>query len=164
MIRANDRSLRDRSIRTLAWLGDGEFEREVRLRLVRRGDYSPDRLDKLRAKIVNAESQAELLAALLEQLDEAERGVVRRARNAAVRGGGRGRAGKLAAAAQAEGRAEAPAEGRQRRGIREYRAATGLEALVAWWLLGGQRERFEALLGPAIEARIDALLSASPTS
>lgn len=132
----HDISLRDRSIRTLAWLGDGEFEREVRLRLVRRGDYSTDRLDKLRAKIVNARAQAELLAELGERLDEKEQAVVRRARNAAPRGSGRGSGG-----------------------VREYRAATGLEALVAWWLLGGLDSRFIELVVPAIEARIDALLA-----
>lgn len=131
-----DQALRDRSIRTLAWLGDGEFEREVRLRLVRRGDFSTDRLDKLRARIVNAGAQAELLAGLLDALDEREQGVVRRARNAAPRGTGRGSAG-----------------------VREYRAATALEALIAWWLLGGLRDRFDVLVVPAIEARIDALLA-----
>lgn len=131
-----DLALRDRSIRTLAWLGDCEFEREVRLRLVRRGDYSTDRLDKLRARIVNAAAQSELLAELLERLDEQERAVVRRARNAAPRGVGRGSAG-----------------------VREYRAATALEALIAWWLLGGLQGRFVELVVPAIEARIDALLA-----
>lgn len=132
----SDRALRERSIRTLAWLGDGEFEREVRLRLVRRGDYSTDRLDKMRAKIVNARAQAELLAELLQHLDEQEQGVVRRGRNAAPRGSGRGSGG-----------------------VREYRAATGLEALVAWWLLGGLHSRFVELIVPAIEARIDVLLA-----
>lgn len=132
----HDIGLRDRSIRTLAWLGDGEFEREVRLRLVRRGDYSTDRLDKLRAKIVNATAQSELLAELREHLDEQEQGVVRRARNAAPRSSGRGSGG-----------------------VKEYRAATGLEALVAWWLLGGLDSRFIELVVPAIEARIDALLA-----
>ena len=57
--------LRQRSIRTLAWLGDAEFEREVRRRLSIRGDFSTDRLDKLRARIVNAEAQATLLAELI---------------------------------------------------------------------------------------------------
>lgn len=134
---ADDRHLRQRSVKTLAWLGDAEFEREVRLRLARRGDYSVDRLDKARARIVNAGAQAELLAELLAAgvLDEAEEVVVRRGRNTALRGAG------------------------HRRGtVREYRAATALEALMAWWLLGGQRARFEALIIPAIEARVDAQL------
>jgi ribonuclease-3 family protein len=132
----DDSQLRGRSIRTLAWLGDVEFEREVRLRLSRRGDYSTDRLDKLRARLVQAEAQAALLAALLDagRLRDDELAVVGRARNAAVnRSGGR-------------------------RSIREYRAATALEALIAWWIVGGELQRFEALIIPAIEARIDELL------
>jgi ribonuclease-3 family protein len=128
---------RQRSIRTLAWLGDVEFEREVRWRLSARGDFRTDRLDKLRARIVNAESQAALLAELIASgnLREEELAVVGRARNAAVRGA-------------------------IRRSVRDYRAATALEALIAWWLYGGQAERFAELIVPAIEARIDALLRA----
>lgn len=132
--------LRQRSIRTLAWLGDAEFEREVRWRLSTRGDFPTDRLDKLRARIVNAESQAALLAELIAAgvLREDELAVVGRGRNAAVRG-------------------------MVRRNVRDYRAATALEALIAWWLYGGQTERFIELIVPAIEARIEALLSVSPS-
>jgi ribonuclease-3 family protein len=132
----DDSTLRGRSIRTLAWLGDVEFEREVRLRLSRRGDYPTDRLDKLRARLVQAEAQAALLAALIEagHLREDELAVVGRARNAAV------------------------SRSSTRRGVREYRAATALEALIAWWMVGGESARFEALIVPAIEARIDELL------
>ncbi len=127
--------LRQRSIRTLAWLGDAEFEREVRWRLSARGDFRTDRLDKARARIVNAESQAALLGELITagKLREDELAVVGRARNAAVRGV-------------------------IRRNVRDYRAATALEALIAWWLCGGETERFTQLIVPAIEARIDALL------
>lgn len=134
---ADDTALRQRSVRTLAWLGDAEFEREVRLRLARRGDYSTDKLDKLRAKIVNASAQARLLESLLadEALDEREQSVVRRGRNTAVRSAG------------------------HRRGtVREYRAATALEALIAWWLLAGEHARFDAVIVPAIEAAIDEVL------
>lgn len=133
----DDLQLRTRSSRTLAWLGDAEFEREVRLRLSRRGDYPTDRLDKLRARIVNAEAQAALLAELIAAgaLRDDELGVVGRARNTKVRGPARGQ-----------------------RSVRDYRAATALEALIAWWLVGGENARFEALIVPAIEARINELL------
>ena len=50
--------LRGRSIRTLAWLGDVEFEREVRVRLARRGDFPTHRLHVLKAKIVCAEAHS----------------------------------------------------------------------------------------------------------
>jgi ribonuclease III family protein len=131
-----------RSVRTLAWLGDADFEREIRRRLVARGDYPVDRLDAVKALVVRAESQAALLAAIEGELDEAERGVVRRARNVSPRGGGRAQ-----------------------RDTRAYRAATALEALVALWFHGpdGGLGRFEALLAPRIEAAIDGALAAAGT-
>ncbi|MFO7567272.1 MAG: hypothetical protein R6X02_31800 [Enhygromyxa sp.] len=93
-------------------------------------------MPETRARLVQAEAQAALLAALIEagRLREDELGVVGRARNAPVSRTG------------------------ARRGVREYRAATALEALIAWWIVGGEVERFEALIIPAIEARIDELL------
>ena len=133
--------LRGRSIRTLAWLGDAEFEREVRLRLARRGDFPTDRLHALKARVVCAEAQAELLAAIEPELDEQEAIVVRRGRNSSCKGSPRGI-----------------------RNVKAYRAATGLEALVAHWLLGDAdaRARFERLVVPLLEQAIDAVLAARP--
>lgn len=122
-----------RSIRTLAWLGDAEFEREIRLRIARRGDYPTDRLDTVKARIVRAESQAQLLQALESDLAEEELSVVRRGRNTR------------------------PTNSARRTKTRAYRAATALEALVAFWKLDGARgqRRFDKLLGPLLEAAID---------
>lgn len=132
--------LGERSVRTLAWLGDAEFEREVRIRLARRGDYPTDRLHAMKALVVCAEAQAELLAAIEAELDEAEAGVVRRARNLNHKAGGRGV-----------------------RSTRQYRAATGLEALVGHWcfVVAGGRERLNAVVIPWIEARIDAAVGSA---
>jgi len=132
--------LRGRSVRTLAWLGDAEFEREVRMRLAQRGDYPTDRLHAMTARVVCAEAQAELLAAIEAGLDEAELGVVRRARNLNAKAGGRGV-----------------------RSVRDYRSATALEALVAHWCFGapGGRARFEALISPWLANRIDAAVLAA---
>ncbi len=127
-----DFDLRQRSIRTWAWLGDAEFEREVRWRVASRGDYPTDRLDTIKARVVRAETQAELLVAIQDELNEDERAVVRRARNARV-----------------------PGSPRSRRNVRAYRAATALEALVAHWT-EANRDRFEQILGPRLEAAIDA--------
>ena len=135
-----DAPLPDRSIRTLAWLGDAEFEREVRLRLARRGDYPTDRLHAMKALVVCAEAQAELLASIEPALDEVEAGVVRRARNLNVKNGGRGV-----------------------RSTRDYRSSTALEALVAHWCMftAEGRPRFDALIAPWLEARIDAAIAAA---
>ncbi len=132
--------LRGRSVRTLAWLGDAEFEREVRMKLAQRGDYPTDRLHAMTARVVCAEAQAELLAAIEAGLDEAELGVVRRARNLNGKGGSRGV-----------------------RSVRDYRSATALEALVAHWCFGapGGRARFEALISPWLATRIDAAIVAA---
>jgi ribonuclease-3 family protein len=132
--------LGERSVRTLAWLGDAEFEREVRIRLARRGDYPTDRLHAMKALVVCAEAQAELLAVIEAELDEVEAGVVRRARNLNHKAGGRGV-----------------------RSTRQYRAATGLEALVGHWcfVAAGGRERLNAVVIPWIEARIDAAVGSA---
>ncbi len=130
----------ERSVRTLAWLGDAEFEREVRMRLARRGDYPTDRLHAMKALVVCAEAQAQLLAAIEAGLDEVEAGVVRRARNLSHKGGGRGV-----------------------RSVRDYRAATALEALVGHWCfsVADGRERLAAVVIPWIEARIDAAVTSA---
>jgi ribonuclease III family protein len=126
--------LRKRRIRTLAWLGDAVFEQRVRWRIAARGDYSTDRLDAMKSDLVRATAQAQLLAATEPELDEDEQAVVRRARNASM-----------------------PSSARSRRNVAEYRSATALEALVAHWVLAGPpgEARFEALLGPRLEAAID---------
>ncbi|GEM_PF-1274446 len=133
-LRMSDLELLARSVRTLAWLGDAEFEREVRLRVARRGDWPVKRLDRIRAQVVRAEGQANLLASIEASLSDDEANTVRRARNSSLRGSARGM-----------------------RNIRAYRAATALEALVALWHCTGSKgqARFRDLLGPPLEAAID---------
>lgn len=128
--------LTGRSVRTQAWLGDAVFELQVRMRVAARGDYPVDRLDAIKAAVVRAERQAELLEAVAGELDDEEAALVRRARNTAP-----------------------PASARGRRSMQCYRAASALEALVArWWLLPEGQTRFAALLGPHLELAIDAAL------
>ena len=134
------RDLRQHSVRTLAWLGDAEFEQIVRRRVALLGDYPVDRLDRARALVSRAEAQAELVAAIEPALREEEAAVVRRARNASVRSGGR-----------------------VKRDVKAYRAATGLEALVAWWVLGGPEgeARLEAVLGAHLNVAVARALERS---
>lgn len=122
-----------RSIRTLAWLGDAQFELDVRRRLSDRGDYPIDRLDAMKAHIVCAARQAELLAVVEAHLDEDEIAIVRRARNTSVGGKARGRTD-----------------------VRTHRSATALEALIAYWLADPTRQaRYDTLLGPPLATAVD---------
>lgn len=134
-------SLATRSARSLAWVGDAIFELHVRTQVAARGDFPVDRLDAIKAAVVRAERQAELLAEILDELDEAESAVVRRARNTAP-----------------------PASARGRRTMQAYRAASALEALVAVWSTTDEGiARMDALLGPPITRAIDAAIAAVGT-
>ncbi|MGB1016593.1 MAG: ribonuclease III domain-containing protein [Nannocystaceae bacterium] len=123
--------LKNRSIRTLAWLGDAEFEAEVRRRLALRGDYPTQRLNTVKATLVRAEAQAAFLEAIENQLDPREVDVIARGRNASHK-----------------------ASGRSHRNARAYRAATAFEALIAVWRYTDWT-RFETLVAPELERAID---------
>lgn len=132
--------LRGRSIRTLAWLGDAEYERLVRTSLALRGDHPVDRLDTARAKLVRSEAQAALLEQIEAELTQTELDVVRRGRNATVRGGGRAV-----------------------RDVKAYRAATGFEALIGWWTAAPQDDpdRITEVLGARLDAAVTEALATS---
>jgi ribonuclease-3 family protein len=129
--------IRRSSIRTLAWIGDAEWERIIRRRLAGLGDYPVDRLERMRARLARAETQAELLDAILPRLEPEELDVVRRARNARF-----GRSGV-----------------RSDLTIRTYRAASAFEALVGWWACGLTpfEGRFEVLVGGELSTRLAAM-------
>jgi mini-ribonuclease III len=119
-------------VRTQSWIGDAVFELQVRVRVAMRGDFPVDRLDAIKAEVVRAERQAELLEAVLPSLDDEEAALVRRARNTSP-----------------------PSSARGRRAMQSYRAASALEALVArWWLTDDGQARFDALLGAHLDAAI----------
>lgn len=131
-------SLATRSVRSLAWLGDAIFELHVRTQVALRGDFPVDRLDAIKSAVVRAERQAEMLAEIQGELDDAEASVVCRGRNTAP-----------------------PSSARGRRSMQEYRAASALEALVAFWSTSeGGLLRMEALLAPRVAAAIDAAVAA----
>jgi ribonuclease-3 family protein len=87
----------------------------------------------MKADIVRAEAQAELLAAIDPDLTEDERDIVQRGRNAKT------------------------TSLRGKKDTQTYRSATGFEALVARWaLLDGAWARYEALVVPRLEPMLDA--------
>lgn len=136
---SNAPDLQRRPIKSLAWLGDALYELKVRKALLIAGDFHPRDLDTMGAKLARAETQAEILLAIHERLSPEEQDVAQRGKNASVRSGGRGI-----------------------RNTKDYRLASGLEALVAHWHLceDAGKAREQALLDPEIQARVDALVAA----
>lgn len=70
--------------RALAFLGDAVFELHIRQHAVRQGFSRSDDLHRYATARVNAARQADLLSALEPHLTEAEKEIIRQARNQAV--------------------------------------------------------------------------------
>lgn len=101
----------------LAYVGDAVWEIRVRTMLVRAGERQPRRLHKQAVELVRAAGQADRIHALIERLFDREQQVVKRGRNA--KSGSVPRGAKVA----------------------DYRASTGLEALLGYLYLSGQQQR-----------------------
>lgn len=129
--------LKRRPIKSLAWLGDALYELKLRKALLLAGDFHPRDLNTMGAKLARAETQAEIFLAMQARLSQEELDVAQRGKNASVRAGGRGI-----------------------RNTKDYRLASGLEALVAHWHLCGDegKARETELLDPEIQVRVDALV------
>ncbi len=110
----------------LAYLGDAIYEFYVRERLVRGGDRI-QALHRAAIGTVCAHAQSAALLRIEPVLTDAERGVVRRARNAR----------------QTPPHNADPAE---------YHRATALEALIGYLYLTDQKARMEALIEVALGA------------
>lgn len=106
----------------LAYIGDAVYELYVRYHLLARGILRPDELQRSATAYVSAAAQAEAVRRTEEMLTEEERDILRRGRNA--------RPGSIP-------RRAAPAD---------YRASTGLEALVGYWYLTEQSERLHQMM------------------
>ena len=104
---------------TLAYIGDAVFELWVRTYLLEKGLVRADDLHRAVVRLVQAKGQADLIKRLLPDLDEDERAVFRRGRNA-------------------KGQHPRHAD------VLEYRYATGLETLIGYLHISDQ-ERMAAL-------------------
>ncbi len=104
---------------TLAYIGDGYYELVVRNLLLKTGRRKVEELHKAAISLVCAATQAHLARRLEPELTEQERSVLHRGRNT------RGLHVPKGATVQ------------------DYRAATGMEALVGFWYLRGEHQRLE---------------------
>ena len=111
----------------LAHMGDAVYETLVRTWLCVHGKATGKELHRATIALVCAQKQAELAQRVLPQLMEEELAVYKRGRNANV---------------HAMPRSATPAQ---------YHAATGLECLMGWLYLRGDKERAEQLFRAMME-------------
>jgi len=108
----------------LAYLGDSLYDLYVREHLIAKGGRVRA-LHREAISLVCAHAQSEALLRIMDALSDAERDVVRRARNAHQSPPKNADAG-------------------------EYHYATALEALVGWLYVTGQRDRMNEILQKAL--------------
>ena len=111
----------------LAYMGDAVYEVLIRTRVMNRGSMQVNKMHKKSASLVKAEAQARMIQALQEELTEEETAVYKRGRNAHS------------------------ASSAKNASIRDYRMATGFEALVGYLYLTGQYERLVKLVHDGLE-------------
>ena len=107
---------------TLAYIGDAVYEIIIRTYIVGKGNAPVERLHKRSSRLVKAETQANLIMAIEDQLTEEEHAVYKRGRNA--------KSYTMAKNAT----------------MSDYRKATGCEALVGYLYLTERYERLTELI------------------
>ena len=112
---------------TLAYIGDAVYEIIIRTILVEHGNAPVNKLHQKASSLVKAQAQANLIHLIEKDLNEEELSVYKRGRNA-----------KSATTAK-------------NASIRDYRTATGLEALVGYLYLDNQMERALKLVKLGLE-------------
>lgn len=123
-----EKDVRSYSPLTLAYIGDVVYELIIRSVVVERANRSANELHGRTIQFVRAETQARMIAALLERLTDEEEAVYKRGRNA-----------KSCTTAK-------------NASIADYRKATGLEALIGYLYLTEQMDRALELVRLGIEA------------
>lgn len=118
---------REYSPLALAYLGDAVYELAIRTFVMNHGNTQVNKMHKKTAGLVKAEAQANFYKVLEEELTEEEKAVYRRGRNAK----------SVTMAKHAT--------------MKDYRIATGFEALMGYLYLTEQMERMAELLGHGLK-------------
>ena len=111
----------------LAYVGDAVYEIMIRTKVVNGGSVQVNKLHKHSAALVKAETQAKMVLALMEELTEEEMAVYKRGRNA--------KSYTMAKNAS----------------MKDYRMATGFEALIGFLYLSDQDHRLVELVSHGLE-------------
>ncbi len=109
-------------IQSLAYIGDAVYELYVREVILEQHPAKPGRLHGLSIQFAKARFQAKAAVWLMDRLDEHEKNILLRGRNADP--------GAMAKHATPQ----------------EYRWASGLESLIGYLYLSGQKERLQEIL------------------
>lgn len=126
----HDIDLKTYSPLTLAYIGDAVYDMVIRTRLVTVANTQVNKLHKRASKLVNAGAQATMITALLEELTEEELQVYKRGRNA-----------------QAVTKAKNAS-------MKDYRTATGFEALIGYLYLNQETERMLELIDKGLHLAV----------
>lgn len=119
--------IRNYSPLALAYMGDAVYELIIRTVVVGRANRSANDLHKQTVQYVKAETQAKMIMALAEELDEEEKAVFKRGRNAK------------------------PHTTARNASAGDYHKATGFEALMGYLYLENRMERLLYLVKRGIE-------------
>lgn len=111
----------------LAYIGDAVYELAIRSLIMNRGNVQVNKMHKKAASLVNAEAQANFYKLLEPDMKPEEIAVYKRGRNAK----------SFTTAKNAT--------------MRDYRMATGFEALIGYLYLTEQFDRMAELLGMGLE-------------
>ena len=122
-----DTDIRSYSPLTLAYIGDAIYELVIRTILVEKGNTQVNKLHQRASKLVKASAQSEIIEKLKPYLTEEEMGIFKRGRNAK----------SFSMAKNAT--------------MKDYRMATGFEALMGYLYLTEQFDRMAELLGKGLE-------------
>ena len=119
---------REYSPLALAYLGDAVYELAIRTFVMNHGNTQVNKMHKKTAGLVKAEAQANFYKVLEEELTEEEKAVYRRGRNAK----------SVTMAKHAT--------------MKDYRMATGFEALMGYLYLTERYERLTELIHTGLKA------------
>lgn len=111
----------------LAYIGDSVYDLLVRSIIVSRGNMAVQKYHKQATSLVNAKAQAEMITALEPELTKEEHAVYKRGRNSK------------------------PATTAKNATLKDYKTATGMEALLGYLYLSDQHERLIDLVKRGIE-------------
>ncbi|MBQ2426189.1 MAG: ribonuclease III [Lachnospiraceae bacterium] len=115
----------------LAYVGDAVYEIMIRTKVVNGGSVQVNKLHKHSAALVKAETQAKMVMALMEEFTEEEMAVYKRGRNA--------KSYTMAKNAS----------------MKDYRMATGFEALIGFLELSGKTDRLYEIMEIAFQNKKD---------